>query len=247
MSNSYKRIILVTGANTGIGFETVKSLAEKGHRVYLAARNIDAGKEAQSTLAASGLDVHFVQLDVTSPESIAAAKDVVLKAEGRLDSLVNNAGVGLMHKSTGALTESRENIQNALDVNFFGTIAVSQAFAPLLLLAPPGQACIVNVTSRTGSNTFMAGKEGHLHDWIAYNARKSALNSYSIALARALEGKVRVNVVSPGFVTSKLNGFTPGGKTWREGAEFVVPWALLGPEDKDKNCLFWSDVGELPW
>ncbi|KAF8913716.1 hypothetical protein CPB85DRAFT_1433901 [Mucidula mucida] len=244
---SYKRVVLVTGSNTGIGFEIVKSLAEKGHTVYLSARNETAGKEAQSKLTAEGLDVKFVQFDVTNPDSVNAAKDVIEKAEGRLDSLVNNAGVGLMEKSTGALTEPLSNIQDGLNTNLLGLISVCQAFVPLLRRSTPGYACIVTVTTDMASNGLMASPKGFLHSFIAYNTSKAAANSYTIALAKELDGEIKVNLVTPGFTTSKLNGFKEGGKTTKEGAEVIVPWALLGPEDKAKTCLFWSDKGPFPW
>ncbi|KAF9025452.1 NAD(P)-binding protein [Hymenopellis radicata] len=244
MSDTYKRVILVTGANTGIGFEIVKSLAEKGHRVYLAARKQEAGLAAQAKLVAEGLDVRFVLLDVTSPESVAAAKDVVEKAEGRLDSLVNNAGVGLMQHSSGPLTERLPNIHDAMAVNFFGLITVCQAFVPLLLCAPAGKACIVNVTTALGSTLFRASKGAEMfNDWIAYNTSKAAANSYTVSLAKTLEGKVKVNAVSPGFVSTQLNGFAPGGRTWKEGADVIAPWA----EEKDRTCVFWGPDGAISW
>ncbi|KAF8883054.1 hypothetical protein CPB85DRAFT_1233405 [Mucidula mucida] len=237
MSTTYKHVILVTGGNQGIGYEIVKSLAEGGHRVYLAARNVEAGKAGQAKLASDGLDVHFVQMDVTSPESVNAAKDAIDAAEGRLDSLINNAGVGLMHNSAGALAEPLSNIRDAFSVNLFGMISVCQVFLPLLRRASPGYACIVNVTTLMGSNTCMAGPDGRLHEWVAYNTSKAAANSYTIALAKELEGEIKVNAVTPGFVTTSLNGFSPGGKTTRQGADVITPWALLGPEEKDKTCM----------
>ncbi len=103
LMTSYKRIILVTGSNTGIGFDIVRTLAEQGHIVYLSARNKDAGLAAQEQLASAGLGVKFVQLDVTDPSSIAAAKDILEQAEGRLDSLVHNAAISKMAESKGAL------------------------------------------------------------------------------------------------------------------------------------------------
>lgn len=238
--SEYKRIVLVTGANTGIGFEIVKSLAEKGHTVYLSARNETSGKEAQKKLSAEGLDVKFVQLDVTNPESVHAAKEFIEKAEGRLDSLVNNAGVGVMEKSAGALKESLSNIQDGLNTNLLGLISVCQAFVPLLRRSSSGYACIVTVTTDMASNGLMASPKGYLHNVIAYNTSKAAANSYTIALAKELEGEVKVNLVTPGFTTTKLNGFKEGGKTTREGANVIVPFALLGPEDKDKTCAFFS-------
>ncbi|KAF9049283.1 NAD(P)-binding protein [Hymenopellis radicata] len=245
---SYKRVILVTGSNTGIGFEIVRSLAEKGHIVYLSARNNEAGLGAQDQLANAGLHVKFVQLDVTDPSSIAAAKDVIEQAEGRLDSLVHNAAISKMAESGGALGESIANIEEAFATNLLGVISVTQAFVPLLRRAPAGHACIVAVSTRMASNSLMASlPHGMIHSLIAYNTSKVAVNSYMISLAKELEGDVKVNMVSPGFVTTKLNGYHPGGKTPKQGADIIVPWVLLGPEEKDKTCLFWHENGALDW
>ncbi|KAF8919317.1 hypothetical protein CPB85DRAFT_1429929 [Mucidula mucida] len=225
---SYKRIILVTGSNTGIGFEIVRTLAEQGHIVYLSARNKDAGLAAQEQLASAGLGVKFVQLDVTDPSSIAAAKDIIEQAEGRLDSL------------------SITNIEATFATNLLGVISVTQAFVPLLRRAPAGHACIVAVSTRMASNAIMASLPHSMqHNLIAYYMSK--VNSYMIALAKELEGEVKVNMVMPGFVTSKLNGFYPGGKTPKEGADVIVPWALLGPEEKDKTCLLCNENGPVGW
>ncbi|KAF9021340.1 NAD(P)-binding protein [Hymenopellis radicata] len=247
MSANYKRVALVTGSNTGIGLEIVRSLAQQGHTVYLSARNAQAGLDAQSQLKADGLSVKFVQLDITSTASVAAAKDVIEAAEGRLDSLVNNAAISYMSESKGALNDSLDTIQAGFDTNFFGLIRVAQAFVPLLRRAPAGQACFVQVSTDMASNTHMASPGGRNHHTIAYNASKAAANSYVIALAKELQGEVKVNAVTPGFTTTKLNNFYPGGKTPEQGAAVIVPWALLGPEDKDKTGLFWGSKGEFPW
>ena len=242
---AYKRVILVTGSNTGIGYEVVKNLAEKGHRVYLAARNEEAGVKAEITLVNEGLDVKFIQLDVTSPTSVAAAAEAVQNAEGRLDSLVNNAGVAFLNESKGPLEEPLDLIQKAMNVNFFGLVSVCKAFVPLLLHAEPGHACILNVTTLMASNSHMASLAGKsaLDKWVAYNTSKAAANSYTISLAKELKGKVKVNAAEPGFVSSKLNGFMRGGKTPAKGAEILVPWALLGLDDKKKTrkclCVMW--------
>lgn len=233
----YQRIILVTGSNTGIGFEIVRLLAQKGHIVYLSARNEAAGLEAQSKLKAEGLStVKFVALDVTSAASIDAARAFIEKAGGRLDTLVHNAGVSCMDQSRGALAEPFSAIETTMATNFYGLISVSQAFVPLLRHAKPGYACIVSVASDMSSNGHMARTAGPLHGLVAYNSSKAAANSYLIALAKELAGEVKVNSISPGFTTTKLNGFRAGGKTAEQSAEVIVPWALLGADDKDKTC-----------
>ncbi|KAK0446879.1 hypothetical protein EV421DRAFT_1734103 [Armillaria borealis] len=247
-NDQYKRVILVTGSNTGIGYGIVKLLAEKGHTVYLASRKESAGKEAQAKLKKDhNLDVKFVQLDITDEASVKAAKETIEKAEGRLDTLVNNAGMSYLSEPQQASTVSLTTIRNAFEPNFYGLIQTTQAFLPLLRAAPKGYACIVNNTTDMASNAHQAGPKASIHV-VAYNTSKAAANSYSIALAKELEGEdIKVNLVTPGFTTTKLNGFRAGGKTAEGGASVLVPWALLGPEDKGKTCLFWSDKGEFPW
>ncbi|KAK0492537.1 hypothetical protein EDD18DRAFT_1183064 [Armillaria luteobubalina] len=204
--NQYMRIILVTGSNTGIGYDLVRLLAEKSHTVYLSSRNEAAGKDAQAKLKQEHvLDVKFVQLDITDIALVRVAKEAIEKAEGRLDSLVNNAA------------------------------------------SPRGYACILNVSTLMASNVTQAAPGSGMHV-IAYNTSKVAMNSYSIALAKELEQEdIKVNMISPGFISTKLNSYAPGGKTTAEGASVLVPWALLGPGDTGKTCQFWRGDEQLPW
>ncbi|KAK0477902.1 hypothetical protein IW261DRAFT_1484473 [Armillaria novae-zelandiae] len=247
-NDQYKRVILVTGSNDGIGYELVRLLVEKGHTVYLASRSVPSGKAAQAKLKDEyNFDVKLVQLDVTDAASIQAAKDTIEQAEGRLDTLVNNAGVSYMAEPQGACTVSLDTLRKTFEPNFFGLVQTTQAFVPLLRAAPKGFACILNVSMALASNTRQASPEAALH-FAAYNPSKAAMNSYSIILAKDLEAEdIKVNMVCPGFVTTKLNGHRPGGKTPEDGAKTLIPWALLGPEDVGKTCLFWGDNGHFPW
>ncbi|KAK0452130.1 uncharacterized protein EV420DRAFT_693012 [Desarmillaria tabescens] len=247
-NDQYKRVILVTGSNDGIGYELVRLLAEKGHTVYLASRKEASGKAAQAKLKdQDGVNVKLVQLDVTDAVSIQAAKDTIEKAEGRLDTLVNNAGMSYMTEPQGSLTVSLDTLRKTFEPNFFGLVQTTQAFVPLLRAAPKGYACILNVSMALASNTRQSGPGQTLH-FAAYNSSKAAMNSYSIVLAKDLEAEgIKVNMVCPGFVTTKLNGYRPGGKTPQDGAKSLVPWALLGPEDAGKTCLFQNEDGPLPW
>ncbi|KAK0434241.1 hypothetical protein EV421DRAFT_1841326 [Armillaria borealis] len=246
--NQYKRVILVTGSNTGIGYDLVRLLAEKGHTVYLSSRNEAAGKDAQAKLKQEhGLDVKYVQLDITDITSVRAAKDVIEKAEGRLDSLVNNAGMSYMSEPQQASTISLDVIRKAFEPNFYGLIQTTQTFLPLLRASPKGYACILNVSTLMASNATQAAPGSGMHV-VAYNTSKVAMNSYSIALAKELEEEsIKVNMISPGFISTKLNGYAPGGKTTAEGASVLVPWVLLGPEDSGKTCQFWRGDEQLPW
>ncbi|THU81635.1 NAD(P)-binding protein [Dendrothele bispora CBS 962.96] len=246
--SDYKRVILVTGSNAGIGYSTVKLLASKGQTVYLSARNEAAGKEAQQKLKTeNNLNVKFVQLDITDIKSVQAAKDVIEKAEGKLDVLVHNAGISYMDKDQNATTVDINTIRAAFEPNFYGVIQTTQVFLPLIRKGKEGYKNILLITTDMASNAFQAKPNSMLHV-TAYNTSKAAANSYIIALAHELKPEgILVNCVTPGFTTTKLNGYHEGGKTTDQAAEFVAQWTLLGPGDKDKTCLFYNDAGEFPW
>ncbi|KAK7042814.1 hypothetical protein R3P38DRAFT_2612124 [Favolaschia claudopus] len=232
------RVILVTGSNAGIGYELVHLLAAKpGNTVYLASRKEDSGREAVEKIKKEkNLDVKFVQLDITDTSSIDAAVAKITKDEGRLNVLVNNAGISEMSKPHSALQPDLSAIRNTLETNLFGLIQNTTAFLPLLRSShKPDSApsVILNVSTDMASNSFMASDKSpaFLHKVIAYNTSKAAANSYTISLARELkEEGIKVNAITPGFTTTKLNGYAPGGKTPEQGAQMMVDWCLLGPE-----------------
>ncbi|KAH9480263.1 Short-chain dehydrogenase/reductase ATR10 [Psilocybe cubensis] len=239
------KVILVTGGNAGIGFSLVRLLAEKGHTVYLGSRNPVAGKEAQEKLNAEGLKtVKSVQLDVTQIDTVEAAKKIIEKDEGKLDVLVNNAGISKMEASQKATTVEIPVLRDAMETNFFGLVQTTQAFLPLIRKSSQG--VILNVSTDMASNTYMARGDSTLHV-VAYNTSKAAMNSYTIALAYELkEEGIKVNAVTPGFTTTKLNNHAPGGKTEKEGAASLLPFALLGKEGPTGKFFDWNGT-EFPW
>lgn len=242
------KVILVTGGNAGIGYELVKLLASKpeGHKVYLGARNQKSGKEVQDALNAEGLkNVHFIQIDVTDPATIASAKESIESSDGKLDVLVNNAGISEMDKPQKATTIDVAVVRRTMETNLFGLIQTTTAFVPLLRKSP--QAVILNVSTDMASNTTMSTIDIDFLHVVAYNTSKAAANSYTIALAHELKAdKIKVNAVTPGFTTTKLNGYRPGGKTSAQGAEILAPWALL--DENGPTGLFIDEHGkELAW
>ncbi|KAJ7445864.1 hypothetical protein FB451DRAFT_1538106 [Mycena latifolia] len=215
---SSKKVILVTGSNTGIGYELVHLLAAKGNTVYLASRKEAAGAEAVAKIKKEkNLDVKFVQLDITDPASVKAAAAKIKKDEGRLDVLVNNAGVSHMDKPMGATTTDLATIRSTFETNFFGMVQTTTAFLPLLRAAasPDSPAVILNLSTDMASNSFMASRSEPI---------------YHCARAQLEEAHIKVNAATPGLTTTKLNGFTPGGKTPEQGAQMLVEWCLM-----DKN------------
>ncbi|KAJ7641033.1 hypothetical protein FB45DRAFT_737919 [Roridomyces roridus] len=245
---STSKIILVTGSNTGIGYSLVELLAAKGHTVYLASRGEAAGLEAIAKLKQEkNLDVKFVQLDVTDDASIKAAVATIEKAEGKLDVLVNNAGD--MNKPHSASKPNFEALEITLATNLFGLIRTTTAFLPLIRAAhsAASPSVILNVTSDMASNGLMAKiPKNFLHDFVAYNTSKAAANSYTIGLAKDLAAEgIKVNTATPGFTSTKLNGFREGGKTSEQAAAILVPWVLV---DKDgPTGRFGKDGGESEW
>ncbi|KAJ7086828.1 hypothetical protein B0H15DRAFT_886667 [Mycena belliarum] len=243
------KVILVTGSNAGIGYELVHLLAAKGHTVYLASRKEASGLEAVAKIKKEkNLDVKFVQLDVTDLASVEAAATKINQTEGRLDVLVNNAGIAEFAPDMSVTKPNLAAIRATIDTNLFGLIQTTTAFLPLLraAAAPAAPAVVLNVSTDMASNTFMASPKGLLHEALAYNTSKAAANAYTVALAHELAAEhIRVNAITPGFTTTKLNGFAPGGKTPEQGALMMVKWCLL---DKDgPTGKFAYDSGEWPW
>jgi len=135
--NHKGKVALITGANKGIGYELARQLGEEGVTVLVAARNKKLGEAATAKLKAGGADAHFIELDVTKPETIAKAAQTVRTQYGRLDILVNNAAV--VDKDDGPPSAADpEAVRRVLDVNFFGVLAVTQAMLPLVRKSPAG-------------------------------------------------------------------------------------------------------------
>ncbi|KAL0574490.1 hypothetical protein V5O48_007465 [Marasmius crinis-equi] len=239
MSDNYKRVILVTGSNAGIGYEIVKGLAKKGQTVYLAARNEASGKEAQEKLKREyNLDVEFVLLNMEDKQSIEAARDVIEKAEGRLDVLVNNAGIsGMAQPQTADETMDVNVLRAVFETNFFALVQTTITFLPLLRKAKPGYGNIIQNPMEWGSPSWQLTEKANTM-FATYCCSKSAVHIYSVALARELKSaRIRVNCCYPGFTMTKLNNDSPDEKAHEQGAKVLVEWSLLGPDDDDKTGL----------
>ncbi|PPQ67721.1 hypothetical protein CVT25_009327 [Psilocybe cyanescens] len=240
------KVILITGSNSSIGYELVRLLAEQGHVVYLGARNEVAGKEAEGTLHRRGLtNVKYIFIDVTIPDSIERAKEIIEKAEGKLDVLVNNAAIARADVSNqSASVIAVDVIRDVYNTNVFGLIQTTTTFIPLLRKS--SLPIILNVSSGLGSSTLQS-RPGTRAKFVAYQSSKAAVNSYTVSLAQELRGEgFKVNAVTPGMVASKLNNFIAGGKTLEEGAKALVPYALLGADGPTGKFFNWEGQ-EVPW
>jgi NAD(P)-dependent dehydrogenase (short-subunit alcohol dehydrogenase family) len=237
-----KKIALVTGANKGIGKAIVKGLARDGYVVYLGARDVERGGAAAAELVGDGT-VRFVQLDVTDPASVLAAKETIETEVGRLDVLVNNAGISSAPGSRfrSPIEESADNIRVVYETNVFAVVTVTNVFIPLLLRSNAGR--IVNVTSKRGS----IGEEGA---WVGrpnmtYSTSKTALNAITVHYARSLaETPIKVNGAAPGHVATDFNGFR-GPRTPEQGALVAIRLAQL-ESDGPTGLVFEDDV-QLAW
>ena len=239
-----KKVALVTGANKGIGFEVARSLGKAGMTVLLGARDANRGEQAAAKLRAEGLDVREIALDLGDEGTIQAAATRIEAEHGHLDVLVNNAGI----TSPGDGPPSQADlaaVRRTFDVNFFGTIVVTQAMLPLLRQAPAAR--IVNVSSGLGSLAFNADPTSPYAEVkpLGYNASKTALNMMTVQLAYELRGtRIKVNAADPGYTATDLNA-NSGHQTVEEGAEEAIRLALL-PDDGPTGGYF-DRHGVVPW
>ena len=241
---------LVTGANKGIGLEVAKRLAQQGFFVYIGSRNLESGQAAVQQLKATGLTaLEAVQLDVTSPDSIRAARATIGAKTPVLDVLVNNAGIsGGMAQE--ALQATLEQFRAVFETNVFGVAGVTQAFIDLLSAAP--QPRIVNVSTAMASLTMYADldNEHFAYRFPVYQASKTALNMYTINLAYELRGTpFKVNAVCPGYTKTDFTGHQ-GTSTVAEAGERIVKYALLspdGPTGKFFSEEYFPAPATCPW
>jgi NAD(P)-dependent dehydrogenase (short-subunit alcohol dehydrogenase family) len=245
-------VALVTGANKGIGHEIATQLAARGHTVLVGSRDLARGEAAARRMTG---DARAIALDVTSAESIAAAATWIGRELGRLDVLVNNAGIAAggargVARRAGLTagtpsTASLADVRLVFETNVFGVIAVTQAMLPLLRKAPAGR--IVNLSSRLGSLTAISDS-GFAYPGIggvAYGPSKTALNAVTIAFAQELaDTAIKVNVACPGFTATDLNNHS-GPRSVAEAAREPVRLALLGPDGP--TGTFSNDSGPIRW
>ncbi|KAJ6526010.1 hypothetical protein B0H19DRAFT_1197647 [Mycena capillaripes] len=241
---SFTAIVLITGANKGIGFAIARQLAaeHEGYHILMGSRDPERGAKAAATLQSEGLSVEALTLDVTDDVSIAAAVGVVAAKFGRLDVLINNAGVALDMDTD---MPTRETFQQTFEVNLFGAAAVTEAIVPLLERSSAAR--IVFVTSDLGSLAFRADPQGRDHHvrWPAYRCSKAALNMLALGYAHRFREKGwKVNMDNPGFTPTDMTGGR-GTQTLEDGARNSVRLATLGEDGE--NGTYSEKDGPLPW
>jgi NAD(P)-dependent dehydrogenase (short-subunit alcohol dehydrogenase family) len=223
-------VALVSGANRGIGREVARQLAELGYEVLLTARDGAKASAAAEELAEStGGAVRALALDVADPASIEAAGKQVGEDPGRLDVLVNNAGIGSDFGVSGTDPDF-DAIQRALETNFFGAYRLTIALLGLLRHSAHGR--VVNVSSGMGGVAEMGG-------WSpGYRVSKAAMNAMTRILSTELkEEGVLVNSACPGFVNTDMGGPMGAKKPVEEGAKGIV-WLATLPDDGPTGGFF---------
>jgi NAD(P)-dependent dehydrogenase (short-subunit alcohol dehydrogenase family) len=215
-----RRVAVVTGANRGIGWAIARQLAEKGHHVVVTARREGLGREAAAELQKQGLAASFFSLDVTRDESVAALAAHLRSAFGRLDVLVNNAGVAL-DKWVPALDVTMEQFIATYETNVFGVVRMCRALIPIMREGGYGR--VVNLSSNLGSMEKIGGRT------IAYRTSKTAVNAITRVIAAELtEGDILVNSMCPGWVKTELGG-ADAPRTPEEAADTAIWLATLPP------------------
>lgn len=244
-------VALITGANKGIGAQIAKVLAAEGLTVLIGSRNIEKGRVVADTI---GENAHAIQLDVTDQESVDAAAAKISEEFGRLDVLVNNAGISNVCPpgtpfpeiiaSTLMSVASLDDMRSVYETNVFGPLAVAQAMLPLLHKAPAAR--IVNVSSGSGSLGLHTQPDNPSRQKFGvYSTSKTALNAVTLALSINLEKtNIKVNAVCPGFTSTALNNFQ-GTQTVEEGARQIVRMASLRTDVP--HGTFTANSGDMPW
>lgn len=231
-----ERIVLITGANRGIGFETAHQLARRRFHVVIGARDVTAGRRAVESVRAEGGKATFLPVDVSSSDSIRTAANTFAEIAGHLDVLINNAGV-YPDEGLTILTVSRDRLDQTFQTNTFGPLEVTQAFLPYLRQAAAGR--VINVSSGYGQ------LDGLSPDVPSYCLSKLALNGLTIMLAKALQAdRIAVNSMCPGWVRTDMGG-SNASRSVEEGADTAVWLADEAPHRLTGR--FFRDRQEIPW
>lgn len=234
------KLALVTGANKGIGLAIARGLGAAGFRVAVGARDAGRRKAAVQSLRADGVDAFGVALDVTSEQSVADAAAAIEAETGRLDVLVNNAGISgeVTEGGQDPTTLSVEVLRTVLETNVYGALRVTNAMLPLLERSASPR--IVNMSSNMGSLELHTGPL-----MAAYSSSKTMLNALAVQYARRFaETPILINSACPGYVATDFTGHA-SERMPEQGAAIALRLATL-PQDGPRGGFF-DDAGPIPW
>jgi NAD(P)-dependent dehydrogenase (short-subunit alcohol dehydrogenase family) len=229
------RIALVTGANRGIGLEIGKQLLVRDWTVIFSARNMAVGRPIVNDLRQTWKTAWFVQLSVTEQDSIAYMADYVMSEHGRVDVLVNNAGV-LLDEGSDSTNVDLDILRQTMETNVYGPLMVARALLPALRKSEDAR--VINLSSRMGQLSGMGG------GYPAYRMSKTALNALSVIMSKDLAADgIKVNTISPGWVRTDMGG-PSASKSLEEGADTAV-W--LATEKNIPSGKFFAERKEIDW
>lgn len=242
-----KKVAFITGGNRGIGLETARQLGKQGVKVVIGSRDAEKGKAAAEKLRAEGADVDAIRFDITKAADYQEAYKYFDKNFGRLDILINNAGISKepFGEPNNASSVNQAALREIFDTNFFGTVELTQVLLPLIKKAPEGR--IVNLSSILGSLALHADPKSPIYDFkvLAYDASKAALNAFTVHLAHELRGtNIKVNSAHPGWVKTEM-GTDAAPMEIPDGAKTSVELALLPANGPTGAFIHMGEA--LPW
>jgi NAD(P)-dependent dehydrogenase (short-subunit alcohol dehydrogenase family) len=234
------RIALVTGANRGIGLEIVRQLSRRGLTTVLAARDLAKGQAAAARLSSAGIDAPVAAIDVTEGESVRAGIADLLRRFGRIDVLVNSAGIlkeGFTPQDASVFDAPIDLVMHTFATNTVGPLRMIEAIVPGM--RERGYGRVVNLSSGAGQLSDMGS------GFPAYRMSKAALNALTRLTAAELgPGNVKINAMCPGWVRTDMGG-PNATRTVEKGAETAV-WLATLPGDGPSGGFF-RDMQPIPW
>jgi len=232
-----QKVALVTGGNRGIGLEISRQLGKLGIRVILGSRDDAKGISAVAELIADRLPVEARELDVASDESIRECVNWIRRDVGRLDILINNAGI-MVEEGEADAEEEIQIIRDTMQTNVYGPLLLSRLSIPIMKSRRFGR--IVNLSSSMGSLAEMGA------GYTAYRLSKAGINVVTRVLAAETQGMgILVNSVDPGWVKTSMGG-SGASRTVQKGAETPV-WLATMPDDSGPTGGFFRDRKSIPW
>ncbi len=230
------KVALVTGGNRGIGYELVKQLAMKDFKVILTSRDGKMGQKVTHEFHKANLDVTFLQMDVNNQQSVRQAAITVNEQYGRLDVLINNAGVYL-DEGERLVAMDPSILEKTMETNFFGVFHVIHSFIPLM--EKHGYGRIINVSSDYGAISQLSYRGVG-----AYKLSKFALNGLTRLIAGEVKGDIKINAVDPGWVSTEMGG-TSAPTTPKEAADSFIWLATIG--SNGPNGKFFKGRNVIDW
>jgi NAD(P)-dependent dehydrogenase (short-subunit alcohol dehydrogenase family) len=226
-----RKVVLITGANRGMGWGLAEALAERGATVLMVCRREEPGRRAAQELCDRGLDARLFVADVEKTVDIERVREEVSRQFDRLDALVNNAAVALEASDLTVETMPLDVFERTMAVNFRGPVWMCKAFIPLLRRSDSGR--IINYSSGLGRLTVP-----RMGQHPAYSMSKAAINALTKVLAHELrDTKILVNSVDPGWVRTDMGG-PSATLTVQEGVDTAFWLATADASQIENGCLY---------